>query len=278
MNSYNAAEVISRVLEPAGFLRDRFHWYRETPDHFYYLVLSRVNGDDFIDIRYSAKKKLTDGATFQDRWQASEHIHEFLDLHGALTYSFEFKSLSAEERTQRLEKCLRERALPLLHQFSTPALLTEFDPAKIVGRYLKPEGFKKDGNFWYKEAPEHFYFLQLYAVERTKYIDIGVSFKQFIEEGKTYKHFPHGSVRIHETAILKGAFFTSHEYRTLSQKERVVLLEAAMVDPVLPLLKQLSTFAGIKDLFLTEGSGFSVSVKYRPLLGIPVSVEPPGPP
>ncbi|MFA7338488.1 MAG: DUF4304 domain-containing protein [Candidatus Obscuribacterales bacterium] len=269
MNPYNAADVISRVLEPEGFIRDRFHWYRETPDHFYYLTLSRVNGDDFIDIRYSAKKYLTDGATFQYKWQATEHVHELLDLHGALTYSFEFGSLTPEERTQRLEKCLCARALPLLHQFSTLDGFKEFDPVKIVGRFLKPEGFKKDGNYWYKETADHFYFLQLYSVNNSKYIDIGVSFKQFIADGKTYKSMHHGSMRIHETAVLKGAFNYWHEYRTLSQKERVVLLESAMRDPVMPLLKKISTLSGVRDLFLADGVNFHVLKECRHVVGLP---------
>lgn len=270
MEPYNAAEVISRVLEPEGFTRDRFHWYREMPEHFYYLTLSRVNGDDFIDIRYSAKKYLTDGAAFQYKWQATEHIHELLDLHGALTYCFEFASLSAEERTLRLEKCLRERALPLLQQYSTPDGFKEFDPVKIVGKFLKPEGFKKDGNYWYKETPDHFYFLQLYSVNSSKYIDIGVSFKQFITDCTTYKASHHGSMRIHETAVLKGAFNYWHEYRTLSQKERVVLLESAMRDPVMPLLRQISTLSGVRDLYVADGLSFHVLKECRHLLGIPV--------
>lgn len=271
MNRYNAAEAISRVLEPEGFIRDRFYWYRETPEHFYYLVLSMVNGDDFLDIRYSAKKNLADGASFQDKWQATEHIHELLDLHGALTYSFEFASLTAKERTLRLEKCLRERALPLLQQYSTPDGFKEFDPVKIVGKFLKPEGFKKDGNYWYKETADHFYFLQLYSVNGSKYIDLGVSFKRYLEEGKTFKATHHGSMRIHETAILKGAFNYWHEYRTLSQKARIVLLESAMRETVMPLLNQLSTLAGVRDLVLADPTGVFVSLQYRPILGISVS-------
>lgn len=271
MNPYNAADVISRVLEPEGFIRDRFHWYRESPGHFYYLVLSRVNGDDFLDIRYSAKKNLTDGASLQDKWQATEHIHELLDLHGALIYSFEFASLTPEERTHRLEKCLRERALPLLQQYSTLDGFKEFDPAKVVGKFLKPEGFKKDGNYWYKESSDHFYFLQLYSVNGGKYIDLGVSFKKYIEEGSTFKSTHHGSMRIHETAVLKGAFNYWHEYRLLSQKARIVLLESAMRDTVMPLLKQISTMSGVRDLILADPTGVFVSLQYRPILGISVS-------
>lgn len=44
-----------------------------------------------------------------------------------------------------------------------------------------------------------------------------------------------------------------------------------MRETVMPLLNQLSTLAGVRDLVLADPTGVFVSLQYRPILGISVS-------
>jgi hypothetical protein len=102
------------------------------------------------------------------------------------------------------------------YNHTIPPLFFEmtFKPQPVITSLLKPRGFKRDGNYWIREADTHFYYLVLYSSSYggpDKYIDVGAFFKELAKPGESLKKTRHVSFRIQETGPLAGALNFHHQ-------------------------------------------------------------------
>lgn len=146
-----------------------------------------------------------------------------------------------------------------------------FKPQTVITSVLGPLGFKKDGNYWVREADTHYYYLVLYASSYggpDKYIDIRAFFKELAKPGENYKKRRHVSYRIQETGPLEGALNFHHEFKDLTDEERTSRLTRGLLNYAVPALERFATVDGLKRMWLEE-NGVLMNPDLRTLIGLP---------
>ena len=151
-----------------------------------------------------------------------------------------------------------------------------FKPHPVITSLLKPRGFKRDGNYWIREADTHLYYLVLYSSSYgggDKYIDIRAFFRELAKPGENFKKKWHASFRIQETGPLAGALNFHHQFKDLTDEERTERLIQGIENHAIPVLHKFSTIDGLRRFWLEE-NGAGMSPDLRSLIGLPY-LKPP---
>jgi len=146
-----------------------------------------------------------------------------------------------------------------------------FQPQSVITSVLKPLGYRRDGNYWLKEAETHLYYLVLYSSSYggpDKYIDIRAFFKELAKPGENFKNSRNAAYSIQETGPLGGALNFHHEFKDLTDEERVFRLRQGLINHALPVLEEFSTIDGLKRFWL-ENNGVLMDPELRSLIGLP---------
>jgi hypothetical protein len=144
-------------------------------------------------------------------------------------------------------------------------LENRFKPQKHITALLHPLGYRRSGNYWFKEADTHFYFLNLNSAYcgGDFYIDVGISLKQYIPDGDSFKNNWHIRNRINEHSALKGALCFYHESAKLTEADREVRLREGILNVALPVLNQLSTVAGLREYRTRKDKQHCLTTKFH---------------